>query len=211
MLLTDVGSGADPVVLNAPAAVSDLEYSHRGDLLAAALGDGTVRVLDAATGQEKASIRAGAVGGTAATFSPDDTMLATGDAEGRCRCGAVGPHTTERHAERRPSLATGFQPIRTTHGAGHRRTRPHLGHESGASVTTIRCPPWLYVARFSPDGKRVAAGGLDGAVHLFGEDGGSARTLRGHNGTVFDVDFDRQERPGQRGSRRIAAHLGGGR
>ena len=108
-----------PLLWTAPVAVSSVEFSHNGQVLAVLLVDGHVHVLDTATGQEHA---------VWAEFSPSAPMHAVAGSDGKVRL--WDPNTGALLRE---------IPV------------------SGAA---------LYVARFSPDGARIAAAGVDGAVTL---------------------------------------------
>ncbi len=62
---------------------------------------------------------------------------------------------------------------------------------TGAAVGMLTVSDQALIAvSFSPDGQRFAVGGSDGAVRVWALDGLALATLRGHAGTVLDLDVD---------------------
>jgi WD40 repeat protein len=64
---------------------------------------------------------------------------------------------------------------------------PGTGAATGSFVVSDQA---VYAVRFTPDGRRLALAGADGAIYLRAADGLALASLRGHAGAVFDVDFD---------------------
>jgi WD40 repeat protein/serine/threonine protein kinase len=143
-------------------------YSPDGRLLASACQDSIVRVWDGTTGKLKHEVGAATSGVKAVAFSPDGRRFASGSWEGTVRVWDV---------------ATG-RVLRT------------LGDHM-SSVTSVA---------FSPDGRRLAASSLGGVIKVWDWDamspephiGGTDRswqsgheplTLKGHTGSVSQVDF----------------------
>jgi WD40 repeat protein len=191
--MTDMASGDSRVILNAPTGVMNIEFSHAGNLLAAPLGDGTVHVLDPATGQEKTSIRTGQRSVYAAAFSADDSMLATGNADGTVQIWRLPDGALLRVLHSNDVVWT----VQFSPSASHLLTAGNDGlvriwdAETGANLRELKGSGLpVNIARFSPDGKRIAAAGQDGRIYIWDEQGLALATLRGHNDGVLDVDFD---------------------
>jgi WD40 repeat protein len=72
-------------------------------------------------------------------------------------------------------------------GSGARR----LMDLSGTRVAQYRSPDYATAVSFSPDGRRIAVGTLDGTVRIVPADGaGRTIVLRGNRGQVLDIGFD---------------------
>jgi len=71
-----------------------------------------------------------------------------------------------------------------------RDSRPvlDLGNEA---VLAQQSPNYGVAVSFSPDGRRLAVGALDGTIHVVRADGAGITVLRGHKDQVRDVSFNR--------------------
>ena len=134
VLLTDLGNGQSRMLLTPPASVANLEFSHNGKLLAVALFDGTVHVVDAMTGREQQVIAVGSGFVYAVAFSADDASLATANG-GRAKVWRVADRALLRDWDvGGPTDWVATSPSRPEVAAVSRDGKvPNLGHEH-------RCP-----------------------------------------------------------------------
>jgi WD40 repeat protein len=142
--------------------VGGLAFSPDGTRLATASGDRTVRVWDAATGQNTHTLRGHNVWVIAVAFSPDGTQVASGDL------------VALDQAETRFTGEVKLWDART----GKRNTALR-GHGNG--VVSLA---------YSPDGKRLASGGVDGTIIVWElASGKPALAFWGHREDVMGLAF----------------------
>ncbi len=161
-------------LLDVPASakhITSLAFLRDGSALAVSSWDGTVALLDPATGRKTNVLRQDSPVLEAA-FSPDGRRLATGSedrtvrlwdvATGRClavysgHSGAVG---AVRFFPGGKSIVS---------GGLDGKIKVWAADGSAAQAVTLRSPGGTVAAvAFSPDGRLVASGGQDGAVRLW--------------------------------------------
>ena len=188
-------------------------FSPDGTLLAAAYGDGTVRLWNPATGQATGAPlpadpgAGGSVFGVA--FSPDGTLLATGGAHGIVRLwnpvthrpvGAPIPADTSPNGG---VNAIAFSPDGTllaTAGVDHalRLWNPVTHRAVGAPMAATTSPNGgVQAVAFSPDGRLLATADTSGYVRLWNpatRQAISAPFLAAANGAVQAVAFSPNSR-----------------
>ena len=175
----------------ANSGVSGVAFSPRGTLLAAAYGDGTVRLWDPATGQAvgaplPADTGTG-VGVNGVAFSPDGTLLAAAYGDGTVRLWrtAIGqahsaPLITYAAATGDGVNGLAFSPdgklLASADADGTVRLwNPATGQALGGPLPADTGPGGgVHGLAFSPDGKLLASADADGTVRLWNPATGQA-------------------------------------
>ncbi|NOX45017.1 MAG: WD40 repeat domain-containing protein [Caldiserica bacterium] len=181
-------------------------FSPDGTLLAVATAEGEIR-LWRTEGWEEASVlrdHRGAI--DALAFAPDGTRLLSGGGDNRARIWALSDagwgESLEVLAHAKPISDVDFSPDgRTFLTASVDETVRLWDAETGEFIRTLWKPvkvefiqplvrDAIYAARFSPDGRLIAAGSEDKTVRLWdAETGKLLALLRKHRDVVDCVDF----------------------
>jgi WD40 repeat protein len=201
-------AGDGPIVLAAALRSSTLKisetgangrgvaFSPGGQTIATSLGDGTVKVWNAASGQLRNTIQTGAVSGVTFTFSPDGQRIAAGLEDGTVRLWDVGsgqPVSVIFRGHKGAVWGVAFSPdghrlasssedktVRLWDVDTGRQLHELDGHEQGVNSVA-----------FSPDGHRLASAADDTTVRLWDADTGQPRAVSvlKHDGKVWRVTF----------------------
>jgi WD40 repeat protein/predicted Ser/Thr protein kinase len=108
----DLPGGREMTLPGATPQLQSLVFSHRGQYLATAGFDGTVRLYDTVSGRLLAALLSRAVGQISVAFSPDDTRLAAGSVDGFFTLWDVDTRRelAAYHAQSQPIFSVVFQP-----------------------------------------------------------------------------------------------------
>jgi WD40 repeat protein len=169
-------------------------FSPDGGRLAGACHDGTVRVWNAATGQEVFARKGHAVGVSSVCFSPDGTRLASASLDSSVKLwdaatgreertfrGHTGDVTCVRFSPdgKRLASSSADYTVKLWDAATGQEVVSFRGH-----IGEVTC------VCFSPDGKRLASASVDRSVKVWETaTGREERTFRGHTGQVTSVRF----------------------
>jgi WD40 repeat protein len=192
--LTQLATGESRVLLAAATAVSSVQFNGRGDLLAASLGDGTVHLVDVATGHEDAVLRVADQIAYNLSFSADDALLAVAGGDGTGQIWRLADRTQVRVLRVRGAIfGIAFSPtapqLATSDADGMIRI---WDVNTGAPLREFPASTApLFSVSYNPDGERLAAAGQDAGISVWTRSGFALATLRGHTGAVLDLDFDR--------------------
>ena len=178
-----------------PSGATELSFSPRGDRLAVAGMDRTVRILEVPGGRELQRLTGHRDIVWGVSFSPDGKQLASASVDRTVRAWSPGraaaqPHTPAPHTAAVLGLA--FSPDGATLASGGRdrvvilwdvasgrRRRVLRGH--GGVVRGVG---------FSPDGRLLASGSYDRTVRVWELASATPwRLLQGHSAEVWDVSF----------------------
>ncbi len=188
------------------ASIKIIEPSHLGILavpspdgktLAVACHDGLVRLHEAHTGRELASLRGHQAHVYTVAFSPDGKTLASGSNDTTAILWDVDtrrPRATLRHSSGCTALAFSRDGKTLATGCHEGVTKVwdvSTGKERAVlHGTHVGHHHWLHAAAISADGKLLATCGTYGAVNLWDLEKGALRaSLKGHTGSVNSVAF----------------------
>jgi WD40 repeat protein len=172
-----------------------LAYRPDGKCLASLDGRGELRLWEASSGKDLATLQCPGQG-LGLAWSPDGRLVAAGNALGRLKVWDAqtfqevlsiqpgGDHRIYGLAFSRDgrglAMCEGASP---TFGlldvATGRRLRTFVGHREG-----------VYALAYSPDGRLLASGGMDGLIKIWDPvTGRELRTLRGHSGLISSLAY----------------------
>jgi WD40 repeat protein/tRNA A-37 threonylcarbamoyl transferase component Bud32 len=151
-------------------AVSAVAYSPDGRRLASASADQTVKIWDAATGQEILSLKGhtGAVNGVA--FSPDGRRLASASNDQTVKVwdAATGQEYVTLKGHTRLVYGVAYSPDgRRLASAGGDGTVKVWDAATGQECLTLKGQGYVSAVAYSPDGRRLASASADQAVKIW--------------------------------------------
>jgi WD40 repeat protein len=179
----------------------DVAFSPEGNRIATAGGDSTVRVWDAATGEELLVLYGHEDAVNSVAFSPDGTRIATAggkyDNSTRVWDAAGGAELLVLRGPQRAVNSVAFSPDGTRIATADNDNSARVWDAAnGAELLVLRGHEWVgdnRVSRvvFSPDGRRIATAAGDNTVRVWDAGSGAELlVLRGHE-RVFGRDLQR--------------------
>ena len=171
--------------------VNGLAVDAAGLLLVTGSADGTARVLEVASGAERARFPHDD-GVTAVAVSADGRLVAAGGADHTARVwggrlgGRADPLRPRRGGHRRG-------PRRRRRAAGHRQLRPHgagLGRGLGPPGARVNHDSMVAAVALTPDGRLLATGSADHTARVWDAGSGGEQTWVGHDAAVTAVALD---------------------
>ena len=194
-LLTVLNQERDLVKIWAtPARVFGAAVSPRGGRILAGSADKTIKLWNAASGEQIGELRGHGDQVTSVAFSPNGTLIASGSKDKTIRIWDAARHTEigtlEGHAD--PVTSVTFSPDGTLIASGSidktvriwdvaRREQIAELHGHTDMVSGVA---------FSPDGTRIASGSADSTVRLWDvAQRKQIGELHGHDGAVISVAF----------------------
>jgi WD40 repeat protein len=187
---------------NLPDAFNTVAFAPDGGRLASGDIAGTVRIWDAATGRELATLRGPQSEVGSVAFAPDGRTLASGYGDGTARLWdtATWRGLATLHAQEGPVWTVAYAPDGRTLVSGGNDGMVLWDAAAGRELATLGAPQGeVLTVAFAPDGRTLASSGggptrrsrrSDGTVQLWNLASRCLTvTLRGHHGSVYSVAF----------------------
>lgn len=177
------------------SAINAFEHIQKNGLFAVGLFDGTIRLLDAVTGEEAACLSGHTDSITSLFLNSSNTTLASTSLDGRIRIWDIND-TSKSVCISAPgsesftgSFSSDGSRVGIALGSGRVAVWEVGRIEDNAKSLANHDGPMLS-ASFSPDASMLVTGSTDATIKLWGVySGGQLRDFRGHNGPVTFVAF----------------------
>ena len=176
------------------ASLVSVQYSPDGKFFATGMGDGEIRLWQAADNKQIQLYKGHTIWVWALAFSPDSQLLVSGSADATVRIWDVQTgvclHTLTQHTSKVCSVA--FSPDgKLIASASEDQTIKLWDASSGECLVTLKeHTGWVWSVAFNPiDPRRLVSGSADGTIKLWDSQGTCLQTLVGHTSQVYSVRF----------------------
>lgn len=188
------GTDGPPRVLHGSVHATEAHFSPDGRLLAGIYKDGTIRIWDFATGAILHSFQGHPGRGDCVTFSLDGRWLASSGRDAAVRIWEVASGQLYRTFKVRSELFLKFRPDGQLLGWSYPPGEVQLYrwdiHSEVTHEERFESTAAVSHRSFDPEGRLLALGGKDGAVHLWDIDTGAKRlSLNGHKALISAIAF----------------------
>ena len=192
--LYDATTRAEVRFLDTGSLVADAAFSPDGEQIAAAVGDGTVRIWTVADGAPVRSLSGHEGPVMSVTYAQDGQLLLSGGADKTTRLWKVADGSAVRTFSGHDGVVRGVAIApdgQRVAAASSDKTARIWNAADGALQSTLRGHEDIVTGlAFAPDGQAVATTSQDRTVKIWrAADGGLIRTMAGHGGWVLGVVF----------------------
>ena len=173
--------------------VNSVEFSPEGTRIASGSDDNTIKIWDAASGQEINTLEGHADSVASIAFSPEGARIVSGSYDNTIKIwdAASGQeiNTLVGHTDSVTSVA--FSPDGARIASGSEDATTKLWDAvSGLEINTLKGNSAIYGVTFNPDGARIASGCYDNTIKIWDAvSGEEINTLKGHAHRIMCVAY----------------------